>query len=482
MATTNFTVAIELGSSRIAGIAGRKAPDGSLEVLAYASQDAAPFVHKGVVYNIEKAAQALNHIISQLEEQLHSSIAKAYVGIGGRSLRTAANTVAHTLQEKGIITAKLVDALCDENRGTPIADMDVLDVAPQEYKIDNMLQADPVGVTGQHITAQYLNIVARSSLKKNIELSFGQAHMPIADFIVAPTALAQVVLGENDRRAGCALVDFGAGTTTVQVYKNNILRYLSVLPLGGNNITRDIASLQMEDSEAELLKLKHGDAFFEEPSETMGADAAAASLCTLADGRGVDVSELNRLVAARAEEIMANVWNQLQLSGYETKLFKGVVFTGGGSALPHLEELFHKQAGASKVKVRVARAVGVTLQCPEGLLPSDASVFTLLGLLYAAGGENCCRQEPVKHVQTVQSADIFDNDEDLKRQQEETRRRLEEEEKLRKEKDRQQKAEEKQRKEEEKRRKEQARKNKPNRFATLFGKFTNAVFDEDEDK
>lgn len=133
-------------------------------------------------------------------------------------------------------------------------DMSVLDVAPQEYKIDNNLQADPVGVAGKRITGNFLNIVARASLKKNLEHSFEQAKIEIADLLIAPIALANAVLTESEMRSGCALVDFGADTTTVSVYKNNMLRFLSVLPLGGNNITRDITALQMEEAEAEQLK------------------------------------------------------------------------------------------------------------------------------------------------------------------------------------------------------------------------------------
>ena len=387
MATTNFTVAVELGSSHISGIAGRKAPDGSLEVLAYACQDSTSFVHKGVVYNIEKASQALGYIISQLESQLHSSIAKVYVGIGGQSLRTVVNTVNHTLQEKGIISAKLVDSLCDENREMSIVDMDVLDVAPQEYKIDHMLQADPVGVTGQHITAQYLNIVARSSLKKNIELSFEQARMPVADFIIAPVALAQLMLAENDRRAGCALVDFGAGTTTVLVYKNNILRYLCVLPLGGNNITHDLANLKIEETEAEQLKLHYGDAFYQEAED----ENATPATCLLDDGRSVKLRELNDIVGARAEEILANAWNQIQLSGYENELFSGIVLTGGNANLTNTETLFRSLSHTEKV--RTAHSIQEAVQGER--LPEDGRQNTLLGLL-EAGTENCCVPEKPK--------------------------------------------------------------------------------------
>ncbi len=347
MATTDFIAAIELSSSKISGIAGKKSSDGSIQVLAYAREDASPFIHKGAIYNIDKAAQALTSIINKLEGQLNNSIAKVYVGIGGQSLRTVRNAVSRTLEEESIISQELVDEICDENRDVPLVDMSVLDVAPQEYKIDNTLHVEPVGVAGRYITGQFLNIVARASLKKNLEHSFEQAKVEIADdLLVAPTALAKAVLTENEMRSGCALVDFGADTTTVLVYKNNILRYLSVLPLGGNNITHDITSLQMEEEDAEKLKLQYGDALYEEEKKT----PRPLPYARLEDGRTIELALLNNIIGARAEEILANVWNQLQLSGYEDKLFSGVVFTGGGANLKNLEKAFHRVSKIEKVK------------------------------------------------------------------------------------------------------------------------------------
>ena len=145
--------------------------------------------------------------------------------------------------------------------------MDILDVAPQEYKVGNNLQANPVGLVGSHIEGRFLNIVARSSVRKNLEHCFQQAKIDIADQLIAPLVTANAVLTESERRSGCALIDFGADTTTISVYKNNILRFLTVLPLGGNSITRDITTLQMEEEEAERLKKAYGDALYEEDPE-----------------------------------------------------------------------------------------------------------------------------------------------------------------------------------------------------------------------
>lgn len=382
MSTTEFIAAIELSSSRIAGIAGQKQDDGSIQVQAYACEDSSAFVRKGLVYNIDKAAHAIQNIVASLEEQLGQTIAKVYAGISGQSLRSAENRVSRTLDEEDIISADLVDQLCDENRELPMADMCVLDVAPQEYKIDNTLYTDPVGVAGRHITARFLNLIARHQLRKNLEQAFEKANVKIADLPVAPLVLARAVLTENEMRAGCALVDLGANTTTVQVYKNNLLRYLCVLPLGSANITHDLTCLKIEESEAENLKLCHGSALYQDEDED------APTQCLLNDGRSVKLRELNEIVGARAEEILSNAWNQIQLSGYGNELFAGVVLTGGGSNLPETETLFRSVSRTDKV--RTARFVQETVFGHEEELAQDGRQNTLLGLL-AAGHDNCAQ-------------------------------------------------------------------------------------------
>ncbi len=470
MATTDFIAAIELSSSKISGIAGKKNSDGSIQVLAYAREDASSFIRKGIIYNIDKTAQALTSIINKLESQLNNSIAKVYVGIGGQSLRTIKNAVSRTLEEEGIISQELVDSICDENLEVPLADMSVLDVAPQEYKIDNNLQVDPVGVAGQHITGQFLNIVARASLRKNLEHSFESAKVEIADLLIAPTALANAVLTENEMRSGCALVDFGADTTTISVYKNNILRYLSVLPLGGNNITRDITSLQMEEEDAEKLKLQYGNALYEEEEET-----ETPAVCTLEDGRTIELAILNSIVEARTEEILANVWNQLQLSGYEDKLFSGVIFTGGSANLKNTEEAFRKLSKIDKVKT--VKFVHNTIHGYSDVLRKDGMQNTLLGLL-AAGNENCCMQE-TKSAQSSSNVppkpvDMFGDDETLKEQEAAARAAKAQREKEEKER------REKERKEREK--KEKEKKKGPSWFEKTFNKLSNEIFSDEDMK
>ncbi|MBD9110037.1 cell division protein FtsA [Bacteroides nordii] len=477
MATTEFIAAIELGSSKVTGIAGRKNSDGSMQVLAYAKEDSSSFIRKGIIYNLDKTAQSLTSIINKLEGDLKNSIAKVYVGIGGQSLRTVRNVVSRDLNEETIISQELVDAICDENLEIPLVDMDILDVAPQEYKIGNNLQADPVGVAGSHIEGRFLNIVARASIKKNLERCFEQAKIEIADLLISPLVTANAVLSESERRSGCALIDFGADTTTISVYKNNILRFLTVLPLGGNSITRDITSMQMEEEEAERLKITFGNVMYEEE------ESEEAATCQLEDGsRTVELQALNNIIEARAEEIITNVWNQIQLSGYDDKLLSGIIITGGAANLKNLDTMFRKR---SKIeKIRTARSIRNTIQTDSDLIKKDGTQNTLFGLLFE-GKENCCLIEtrPVTHSQPVitEPVNMFEEDEALKEQEaaaREAKKKKDEEDKRRRDEDRR-------RKEEEKRKKEEARKKKkegPSWFEKTFNKISNEIFSDDDMK
>lgn len=423
MATTDFIAAIELGSSHIAGMAGRKNSDGSLQVLAYAHEPSASFVRRGVIYNIDKTARALAGIVSRLEAQLEASIAKVYVGIGGQPMRTERNSVQRDLEGEQIISSELIDSISDENRSCypQGGEVEILDVVPQEYKIGNLLLADPVSVPGSNITGQFLNLVARTMLKDRLERSLQQAGVQLADDpLIAPLSLARAVLTPGEMRSGCVLVDFGADTTTVQVYKDSILRHLAVIPLGGNQVTRDIASLQMEESDAEWLKLHFGHALYEEEEDDDASAAGNAAQkvpvnpqATLPDGRTFALSLLGEVVGARVEEILYNVDYQISLSGQDVStLFAGAVLTGGAALLPGMEEAFRRKC--KMTKVRTAQTVCVPVHGCADELHAEGVVMpcTLLGLLLD-GRENCCKPKPVappKPDVTGHTADIFQDD------------------------------------------------------------------------
>ena len=375
-----FIVAIELGSSKMTGIAGKKNLDGSIQVLACVKEDSSSFIRKGVVYNIDKTAQCLTNIISRLEKQLKTGITQVYVGVGGQSIRSIRNLISKDLPAGTQVTQDMVIELMDSNRNMKYPDQEILDAAVQEYKVDSQYQLDPVGIQCSRIEGNFLNILQRKAFYKNLNKCFETAEINVAEMYLAPLALADSVLTEAERRSGCALVDLGADTTTVSVYSKNVLRHLAVIPLGANNITKDIASLQMEDSDAEKMKLKYASAF------TDNNDIDNNMKYSIDQDRQVEVRKFIEIVEGRLEEIIANVWCQIP-EEYCDKLLGGVILTGGGANLKDIEKAFQNYTHIDKI--RIAKFVTQTITSNiADINAHDGMMNTVLGLL-AKGDINC---------------------------------------------------------------------------------------------
>ena len=175
MAAKEFIVAIELGSSKMTGIAGQKNLDGSINVLAVVKEDSSSFIRKGVVYNIDKTAQCLTSIVKKLENQLKTEVLQVYVGVGGQSIRSVKNVIAKDLPVETIITQDMVIELMDANRNMVYQDQEILDAAAQEYKVGSQFQLDPVGIQANRLEGNFLNILERKAFYKNLNKCFETA-------------------------------------------------------------------------------------------------------------------------------------------------------------------------------------------------------------------------------------------------------------------------------------------------------------------
>ena len=380
MAAKEFIVAIELGSSKVTGIAGQKNLDGSIQILAVVKEESSAFIRKGVVYNIDKTAQCLTSIIKKLETQLKTEIRQVYVGIGGQSIRSVRNVIGKDLPNERIVTQDMVIELMDANRNMTYPDQEILDAAVQEYKVGSQFQIDPVGIQATRLEGNFLNILERKAFYKNLNKCFETADINIAEMYLAPLALADSVLTEAEKRSGCALVDLGADTTTVSVYSKNILRHLAVIPLGSNNITKDIATLQMEESDAERMKLKYAAAY------TDNNDIDNDLKYSIDPERQIESRKFIEIVEGRLEEIIENVWYQIP-SEYYDKLLGGIILTGGGSNLKNIEKAFNNHTHVDKI--RVAKFVTQSIiSNNETIKAHDGTMNTVLGLL-AKGDINC---------------------------------------------------------------------------------------------
>ena len=368
----DFIVAIELGSSKMTGIAGRKNPDGSITVLAVASEDSTSYIRKGVVYNIDKTAQGLSNIISKLKNTLQSDITQVYVGIGGQSIRSVKNVIIKDLPLDAIVSQDMVNELMDTNRNMTYPDYEIQDAITEEYKVDSQYQNDPVGIQAIRLEGNFLNILWRRSFYRSLNKSFDNAGIAIAETYLAPVVMGEYVLTEAEKRAGCVLVDLGAETTTVSVYYRDKLRNIAVIPLGNNNITKDLESLQMDEVEAEAMKLKYGSAYTEiqdiDPNMVWSIDGS----------RSVSSRKFIEVVEARMLEIIENVRNLIP-SEYMDKLLGGIVLTGGGSNMRNIDKAFRKAINIEKV--RIAKSVNINVKDSKPALANNGTMNTILSLL-----------------------------------------------------------------------------------------------------
>jgi len=475
-----FIVAIELGSSKITGIAGKKNTDGSISILAVVKEDSTSCIRKGVVFNIDKTVLCLTNIIKKLETTLKTNIARVYVGVGGQSIRSVKNVIIKDLPAETVVTQDMINELMDANRSMTYAEQEILDAATQEYKVDALYQLDPVGIPCSRLEGNFLNILWRKTFYKNLNQCLNKAGVEIAELYLAPLALADAVLTETEKRTGCALIDLGADTTTVLVYYKNILRHLAVIPLGGENITKDITSLLMEDSQAEQMKLKYASAY------TDNSDIDDNKKYPIDQDRKVDSRKFIEIVESRLQEIIENVFYQIP-NEYADKLIGGIILTGGGSNMPNIEKAFTNQAPTEKIRIAKFVNQNINSNLPE-ITAHTGTMNTILGLL-AKGDINCAGEEI--------TADLFQSNEPKHttptptpakgpRSYTETSgtgivQTEEEKEQLRKQKEEQEEAERKAQEEEERRIAKEKRENSPvNKIWKSIKNFASKITEEEE--
>lgn len=387
-------VALEFGSSKIRGIAGSKNLDGSVQLLAVEEMDARACIRKGMVYNIDKTVMSLRNIVEKFEQALEMRVKKVFLGIGGMALKTKKNVVSKQFATKAIVTQEMVDELLETNTNSKFPGYEILQVVPQEYRLGTDSAIDPVGILSDKLEGSFLNIMVKSEVKEYMLKCLEMVGLQVAGFLMAPLALSAGILTDTEKRLGCAMVDFGFGTTTVAVYKNNLLRHLAVIPLGGNNITSDICSLQIEEEDAENLKLKHGSAYTERKSGDVEKNLLVNNV------RTIEEKVLMEIVETRQEEILNNVLNQIRNSGFEDGLQTGLVVSGGASNMKQLEKAITERIHPEKT--RFVKFLPITM-VNDGAdeVAKDGTMNILLALLNE-GNQNCVEPIPEELPEEVE--------------------------------------------------------------------------------
>lgn len=450
METDRYIVAIEIGSSKITGAIGTRSLKGVVTVLGIDSEPLNGSVKRGFVVRPDEVASKIKRLVWKLSNRISTSkkIKQVYVGIGGQSLHAEDHMISRDFPEGTLITEEIIKHLQEEAREMPIAGADILEVVRTEVTVDDKPRVGRDEVMGSNLKMGVKLIVARDDLKRSASRCF-QSDIAVVRYIPTALSTAYVALSNEDRQAGVMLVDFGADTTTVSIYKDGLLRYLSTIPLGGQNITRDIMTLNVTAAEAESFKVRLGSA------KVMGEE----SNITLRGENNSEIKslDLSKVVKARIEEIVANVNAHFDYAKCDRKsLGAGMVIVGGAAKLSNLTELL-----AEKCDVKVRKgALRQDMLLDVASQAKSADYLQILGLLYA-GRENCV-ESVAKPVDTaveepVEEPEHVDPKEQKAREKEEQERRKRAEKERRKREADEAKKREKERKEKEKVEKEKSK-------------------------
>ena len=372
MGNTYYIAAIELSSSKISGAVGIETTEG-MRILATASTPVEGFISKGIVRNVDKTSEAITGIVNMLENDLSKAaqedivIKKAYISFAGLSMHSIRSKVTRSFGNYIKITQDIIDGMGDENRETFQVPNGYkrLQVETQEYKLDGNIDFNPIGAPTQHIECNYLNIVMKEQFYAQLREAFAQAGIEIEESLCAANFDADILLSKDLRRNGCALVNIGAETTTISIYGNDKPKMLTVLPLGSNNITRDLTAERISMDKADVIKFARG------------------YNSTGTDNDGIDNETVNNVIYARVGEILKNIRYRIELSGERVH---HIVFTGGGSKLKNLALLLEEFLPGFSTEIKPE---------PQFTLVSESGVNTsvittaLYGLLQQ-GKVNCC--------------------------------------------------------------------------------------------
>ena len=339
---SNKVVAVDFGSTRISVMAAEVLESGAVKILSEESKPS-----EDVKWGIVEKPTGASFKVSELLKLLKNSskigdVSLVSVGVGAKSMKIIPATVSRSLGKLYEITDDLLADLLEEcQKNTASANITVFDVIPVSYTVDGKKMDDPVGQTARNITANYNVVIGNSIIKAELERCFDRTGVVMEYNPLAVQALSTVILEDQEREVGCALINLGATTTTLAVYHDGILKNFIVVPLGANNITKDIQELGINEANAEKLKCLKGFAMDSLVEEPVYIQVAAVE----EGGKPVNISTkfLATIIEARLEEILQPVFDII--SNLSFTLEAGIVITGGGAKLNSIIEFIAERTG-----------------------------------------------------------------------------------------------------------------------------------------
>ncbi|QTV06232.1 cell division protein FtsA [Faecalibacter bovis] len=338
----NIAVGLDIGTTKIVALVGRKNENGKIEILGF-GQAKSLGVHRGVVNNITQTINSIREAVDKAEQSSGIKITEVTVGIAGQHIRSLQHSdyITRENSEEVINDVDIKKLTQQVHKLVMLPGEEIIHVLPQDFKVDNEDGiAEPIGMYGSRLEANFHVVVGQVSSIRNIAHCVKNAGLKLASMSLEPLASASAALSMEEKEAGVALVDIGGGTTDIAVFKDDIIRHTSVIPFGGNVISEDIKTgCSIIGKQAELLKQRFGSAWpnFNKETEIVSIPGLKGR-----DAKEISLKRLSQIIHARVQEILEQVYLELRNYGsedYNKKLIAGIVLTGGGSKLKHIQQL-----------------------------------------------------------------------------------------------------------------------------------------------
>ena len=338
----SIAVGLDIGTTKIVAMIGKKNEYGKLEILGVGKSKSLG-VHRGVVNNITQTIQSIQAAISEAENNSGYRINDVVVGIAGQHIRSIQHSdyISRKNPEEVIGENDIELLTCQVQNLSMLPGEEIIHALPQEFKIDGQSEIlEPIGMYGARVESSFHIVVGQAASIRNLGRCVKNAGLELTGLTLEPLASADAVLSEEEKEAGVALIDIGGGTTDLAVFKNGVIRHTAVIPFGGNVITEDIKEgCSIIEKQAELLKTRFGSAW---PGENKDNEIVSIPGLRGREPKEISLKNLSKIIHARVVEIIEQVYAEIKLYGHDEpkkKLIAGIVLTGGGSQLQHIKQL-----------------------------------------------------------------------------------------------------------------------------------------------
>ncbi|WP_339702580.1 cell division protein FtsA [uncultured Marixanthomonas sp.] len=342
MENENIAVGLDIGTTKIVAMIGRKNEYGKVEILGIGRSKSLG-VHRGVVNNITQTIQSIQQAVQDAETSSGMRIDNVMVGIAGQHIRSLQHSDYITRSDSDeVIDEADIERLCNQvHKLVMLPGEEIIHVLPQDFKVDGQAEIkEPIGMYGGRLEANFHVVVGQVSSIRNVGRCIKSAGLNLSAITLEPLASANAVLSTEEKEAGVALIDIGGGTTDLAIFKDGIIRHTAVIPFGGGVITEDIKEgCSIIEKQAELLKIKFGSAW---PGENKENEIVSIPGLRGREPKEITLKNLSKIIHARTVEIIEQAYLEIKNYGHEEqkkKLIGGIVLTGGGAQLQHLKQL-----------------------------------------------------------------------------------------------------------------------------------------------